>query len=250
MASLPPVKGATAEAPSPAPADKPPLAPAPSSLDLAATADKLTAAAEDGSALAKLAALLREEPSLDGAVLGDLLFGGEVVKTERKRAPLWRRSDCGAQLRLSRSMRNGLGDVHTAAAQAAGDPLGGVLLCHCMVGDADAVYKIRELLEAGVSPNCSDATGLTGLHLAAEYAEPWLIEELMKHPDTDVNAADTNGVTPLSMAAQWGRVKCVDALLKKGADVTSTGGFARDPHGRKLGWVSGRRAGRRFTRRR
>ena len=72
-----------------------------------------------------------------------MLFGGEV-KTERKRAPLWRRSDCGAQLRLSRSMRNGLGDVHTAAAQAAGDPLGGVLLCHCMVGDADAVYKIDD----------------------------------------------------------------------------------------------------------
>ena len=39
------------------------------------------------------------------------------------------------------SMRNGLGDVHAAAAQAAGDPLGGVLLCHCMVGDADAAHR-------------------------------------------------------------------------------------------------------------
>ena len=59
-------------------------------------------------------------------------------------------------------------EVHAAAAEAAGYPLGAALLCAATVGDDDAMAKIAELLDAGVSMNCADATGLTATHIAAE----------------------------------------------------------------------------------
>lgn len=57
--------------------------------------------------------------------------------------------------------------------------------------------KASLLLELGANPNAKNSVGRTALHLAIYSNKQDLVNELLAHPDIDVNAEDFSGYTPL-----------------------------------------------------
>jgi ankyrin repeat protein len=72
----------------------------------------------------------------------------------------------------------------------------------------------------------------TGLHLAAWFGIPRVVNDLLESDCLDF--PDSDGQTPLSWAAQWGQEAIVQLLLEKGADLESKSNNGRTP----LSWAA------------
>lgn len=81
-------------------------------------------------------------------------------------------------------------------------------------GDTTAISKA--LKDSPCSPEASDLSGTTILHLAVQCAEPTVFEYILSTgEDVDINARDRDGNTPLHLAAQLGRQTLVRDLLNQ-----------------------------------
>ena len=82
---------------------------------------------------------------------------------------------------------------------------------------------VTELIGAGADVNMVDDNNANALHYAAKEGEDECLKELLKVSDlkhTYINQSNgANGLTALSLACRRGSSKCVDLLLKAGADV-------------------------------
>ncbi|EQC25270.1 hypothetical protein SDRG_16850 [Saprolegnia diclina VS20] len=87
------------------------------------------------------------------------------------------------------------------------------LLDAAAAGNAAAV---QAYLHDGVPITCTNESGSTSLHAAANYGH-WDIVRLLLEKRVDVSAKDTNGSTPLHLAASKGHVAIVRSLLQKRA---------------------------------
>ncbi len=78
------------------------------------------------------------------------------------------------------------------------------------------------LMEHGADPSLTDDEGETPLYLGARkgYTETTVVEALLAHPKTDVNAANDTGWTALHGASLRGREDMVKLLLLAGAEPT------------------------------
>jgi ankyrin repeat protein len=79
------------------------------------------------------------------------------------------------------------------------------------------MFKVEELLSAGVDVNAPTPDGATALMGAVYYGYPQTSRLLMER-GADVNASTNGGVTALHYAAQQGRSDIARDLLQKGAD--------------------------------
>jgi uncharacterized protein len=83
---------------------------------------------------------------------------------------------------------------------------------------ANDVGKIRQLLADGYSPNQTDESGTTGLHMAASTGNLQIIAILFK-AGGDVNQRDKVGSTPLDYAADHDQREAAKLLLDMKAAV-------------------------------
>ncbi len=79
---------------------------------------------------------------------------------------------------------------------------------------------VRDLLSRGADVNARTVAGMTALHQAASFGHWEVIEELLNHPNVNVNARADDLKAPLHLAAQKGKERSVILLLGKGADVS------------------------------
>ncbi len=86
--------------------------------------------------------------------------------------------------------------------------------------------KINELLLQGEPVNAKNNSGLTALHLAAQYGHLEIVKTLLTGLNIDVNAKNNSGLTALHLAAQYGHLKIVKILLEKMVDFN-----IQDKHG-------------------
>eukprot|EP00960_Hanusia_phi_P026417 746239-Hanusia_phi.AAC.11 len=111
------------------------------------------------------------------------------------------------------------------------------LLSACQRGDEET---LRKLLQEGRDPSEPNGVGQTGLHVAALWGRPAILDLLIK-AGANLNAANSfSGATPLHCAAQenergdgQGRVECVLKLIAAGADPN-----VRDMRGKKPAFYS------------
>ena len=61
-------------------------------------------------------------------------------------------------------------------------------------------------------------SGITALHLAAEFGDVDIAELLIEH-GAKINAKSCQGVTPLHFAARWGHISTMKLLVLRGADI-------------------------------
>ncbi|MDT0319377.1 ankyrin repeat domain-containing protein [Streptomyces sp. DSM 44918] len=93
------------------------------------------------------------------------------------------------------------------------------LVVAAMLGEPAVV---RRLLRAGVSPEASDADGMTALYAAAVHGDAVSVRLLLEAgaaPDRESAGEGSEG-TPLCAAASWGHADVVRELLAHGADPT------------------------------
>lgn len=87
----------------------------------------------------------------------------------------------------------------------------------------DATYAgsaeiVRALLEMGFDPNARDQPQRIPLHVACMNGHAAVVDVLLAHPNTDVNAQNNSGETPLVQAARSrGYAEIVEKLLAHGA---------------------------------
>jgi ankyrin repeat protein len=93
---------------------------------------------------------------------------------------------------------------------------GGRLVEHAIKGEFEAV---RNLLEAGVPPDASDANKSTALIQAAAAGNLAMVDLLIAK-GADVNHIDGTGFTALIEASRHGHPEVVRALIHAGADMT------------------------------
>ena len=77
------------------------------------------------------------------------------------------------------------------------------------------------LINAGADVNMGDVNNATALHYASLKGHDECLSELLT--TSDINNTDLYGRTPLLLACRFGFPKCVDLLLKAGADVNMKG---------------------------
>jgi ankyrin repeat protein len=82
-------------------------------------------------------------------------------------------------------------------------------------GDAK---KLRELLDAGASPDSSDDEGTTALTMVAYDGRLAMVRQLLDH-GAKVNVKDKLGYTPLLGALNGGSTAVIKLLIERGADV-------------------------------
>lgn len=87
---------------------------------------------------------------------------------------------------------------------------------HIVVKRGDNTY-LRFLLAKGADPNLRDGKGNTPLLVAANLAQPLLVESLIAGK-ADVNLANESGETPLILAVQRRDLGMARLLLAAGAD--------------------------------
>ena len=92
-------------------------------------------------------------------------------------------------------------------------------------GDLD---QVKELLDDGVDPSCSDNKHRTALHFAACTGNV-SIARLLLERGADPNLQDVVGNTPLHLAACTNKTEMVTLLLKYGTDVTVLDKSGRSP---------------------
>jgi ankyrin repeat protein len=88
------------------------------------------------------------------------------------------------------------------------------------------------LLQRGAEPFLKTADQRQGLHLAAEFGTPQIVEAILQH-DVNLDATDQFGMTPLHYACRAGNVGIAGQLLAAGAspDLTDHKGY------RSLHWA-------------
>ena len=97
--------------------------------------------------------------------------------------------------------------------EASGEPM-----CATAAGLGFA-KTLRVLLLAGASPHAADSRGRLPIHLAAWKGHAAVLEVLIAHDPTMLEAPDKKyRGTPLTLAAMHGRVSAVRTLLKAGAN--------------------------------
>ena len=78
----------------------------------------------------------------------------------------------------------------------------------------------------GTKPMVHASMKEVAVHIAIECNRadlvPWLVQR-----GAEVNNVDARGHSPLHRAVRWCQVKCIDALLEHGADVTILGDDGR-----------------------
>ncbi|XP_021899941.1 E3 ubiquitin-protein ligase KEG-like isoform X1 [Carica papaya] len=75
--------------------------------------------------------------------------------------------------------------------------------------------SVRSLLEA------QNTDGQAALHLACRCGSAELVEAILEHEEADVDVLDKDGDPPLVFALAAGSPECVQALIKRGANVRS-----------------------------
>lgn len=120
-----------------------------------------------------------------------------------------------------------------AAVYAPGYKYGQELRLACGRGQLD---EVEQLVRRGCDPNCSDGSGWSALHYAAEYGQLSAVETLVRlsanstenqTEDSDtspttplqINARDASGWTPLLCASANGHTSVVTRLLELGSDI-------------------------------
>ena len=82
-----------------------------------------------------------------------------------------------------------------------------------------AVRTLTKLMEAGVSPDCSDINGNTPLHLAAREEHTMSVAKLISFGASLNRREKSAGYTPLHLAVKSGYERVVLALVEFGADM-------------------------------
>jgi type II secretory pathway predicted ATPase ExeA len=86
--------------------------------------------------------------------------------------------------------------------------------------EAGNLIEVRDIIDAGVSPNARDTGGMTPLMMAVIHNHDAIVELLLRK-GADVNARDASGVTPLMLAASKGRAVSLSRLLARGAHINA-----------------------------
>ncbi|MFO1329345.1 MAG: ankyrin repeat domain-containing protein [Rubrivivax sp.] len=89
--------------------------------------------------------------------------------------------------------------------------------------ELDDAGAMRTLLARGVDPDTRDAQGQVGLYVALRNGARRVVEVLLQHPQTDVEATNAANETPLMMAALRADIASMKALLARGARVRREG---------------------------
>lgn len=88
----------------------------------------------------------------------------------------------------------------------------------------DNANTVKSLLARGFDPNAvEEKRGESGLMLAIRESATHVFEELLKHPEIDVNARAFNGDTALMIASFMGNGHAVGDLIANGATVQHDG---------------------------
>lgn len=81
----------------------------------------------------------------------------------------------------------------------------------------DDLFSFKTILDNRLAPYKDDDT--TVLHYAASYSAISILKYIINHKIININSKDGLGRTAIHLAILSGCVKCVDYLLKMGADV-------------------------------
>lgn len=92
-----------------------------------------------------------------------------------------------------------------------------------MAVDDCSQQAVEKLLLEGANPNaqsCGEWSGIPALVIACRKSNPVIVGLLLQH-GANPNFIDTNGWQAIHWAAMYGNAKCVDLLIKFGADVNA-----------------------------
>ena len=78
----------------------------------------------------------------------------------------------------------------------------------------DKATEVKDALDKGQDPNCTDKRGNTGL-IEAVYRSKLVMTILLQHPQLDINIANEHGLTALHYAASIGNYIAIKMLGKK-----------------------------------
>jgi ankyrin repeat protein len=84
--------------------------------------------------------------------------------------------------------------------------------------EAGNLTEVRDIIDAGVSPNARDTAGITPLMMAVIHDHGPVVELLLTR-GANINAGDVSGITALMLAANNGRAVLLQRLLARGANV-------------------------------
>jgi len=87
----------------------------------------------------------------------------------------------------------------------------------------DNARGVSELLGRGFDPNTHEESGQSALTLAVRDGSIQVIDALLRHPQTDVNAPNRAGETALMLAALQGKLGLVQRLVERGATINQPG---------------------------
>ena len=87
----------------------------------------------------------------------------------------------------------------------------------------DNPRAVAELLSRGFDPNTHEESGQSALTLAVRDGAAQVIDTLIKHPQTDMNAPNRSGETALMLAALKGQLDLVKRLVERGAAINQSG---------------------------
>jgi len=106
------------------------------------------------------------------------------------------------------------------------------LRLNCSRGNISGVV---DLLVRGCHPSTSDGNGLSGIHYAAQFNKPEVLQSMAKllanskNYSLNINAVDKEGWTALHCAAQHGSKESIKMLIELGANPSAQNSMGKTP---------------------